>query len=47
MTYEERKYPNGRIEQDIEECYDDIGEVFDWDAYQVLCDIADYWNMEE
>ena len=27
------------------ECYDEDGN-FDWEKYQELCDIADYWSME-
>ena len=33
------------VRQHRDECYDEDGE-FDWDAYQNLCDIADYWDME-
>ena len=35
-----------RVEQNIEECYSDDGE-FDWDKYQYLCDIAEYWDTDE
>lgn len=34
-----------RTEQDILECCTEDG--FDWEKYQELCDIADYWDMEE
>lgn len=34
------------IKQHIDECYDEDGE-FDWDAYQYLCDLAEYWHMDE
>lgn len=27
------------------ECYDEDGE-FNWDKYQYLCDIAEYWEMD-
>ena len=36
-----------RNEQDIQECWDDEKFCFDWDKYQYLCDIADYWDCEE
>lgn len=36
-----------RNEQDIIECWDEETKEFDWDKYQYLCDIAEYWNMEE
>lgn len=34
-----------RVEQNICECTDENGR-FDWDEYQHLCDIADYWDMD-
>jgi hypothetical protein len=36
-----------RAQQDARECYDAKSGEFDWDKYQELCDIADYWDMEE
>lgn len=33
-----------RAEQNVIECLD---EEFDWEEYQYLCDIADYWDCEE
>lgn len=29
-----------------DECYDEDGN-FDWDEYQYLCDLAEYWDMDE
>lgn len=29
-----------------DECYDEDGN-FDWEAYQYLCDLAAYWEMDE
>ena len=34
-----------RTETDIWEC--NQGEDFDWEQYQYLCDIADYWDTDE
>ena len=34
-----------RVEQNIIECQN--GKDFDWDQYQQLCDIADYWEADE
>lgn len=36
-----------RNEQDIMECWDEENREFDWDRYQELCDIAEYWDCEE
>lgn len=36
-----------RNEYDIEQCWDEESREFDWDEYQRLCDIADYWSCEE
>ena len=36
-----------RNEYDIEECLDRETGEFDWDRYQYLCDIAEYWGCEE
>lgn len=36
-----------RNEQDILECYDEENKEFDWERYQQLCDIADYWGCDE
>ena len=32
---------------DVESCYDAETKDFDWDLYQTLCDIADYWSDDE
>lgn len=34
------------VRQHRDECYDEDGN-FDWDEYQYLCDLADYWEMDE
>ena len=36
-----------RVEQNIEECWDKEAEEFDWDTYQYLCDLGDYWCSED
>ena len=36
-----------RVEQNIAECWDEEAQEFDWEQYQYLCDIADYWECEE
>jgi hypothetical protein len=36
-----------RSECDALLCYDEETKEFDWDEYQHLCDIADYWNCED
>lgn len=36
-----------RVEQNIIECTDFETGDFDWDEYQYLCDIADYWDCDE
>ena len=36
-----------RVEYNIELCWDEDIKEFDWDEYQHLCDIAEYWNCEE
>ena len=36
-----------RNEQDVMECVNDETQEFDWDLYQYLCDIREYWDMEE
>ena len=36
-----------RTEQDLFECYNEEVEEFDWEKYQSLCDIAEYWDMDE
>lgn len=36
-----------RNDYDIELCWDEETEEFDWDKYQYLCDIAEYWDCEE
>ena len=35
-----------RNEYDIEMCWDEETNEFDWDEYQHLCDIAEYWDCE-
>ena len=35
------------IEQNVMECWDEDSQEFDWDQYQQLCDIADYWDCDE
>lgn len=32
---------------DVESCYDVETNEFDWDLYQALCDMADYWSDDE
>jgi len=32
---------------DIDCCYNEETKEFDWEKYQYLCDIADYWDCEE
>lgn len=34
------------VKSHMDECFDDDGK-FDWDEYQYLCDIAEYWEMDE
>lgn len=36
-----------RNEQVAQECWNEEKQEFDWDKYQYLCDIADYWDCEE
>ena len=36
-----------RNEYDIALCWDEENNEFDWDTYQYLCDIAEYWDCEE
>lgn len=36
-----------RVQQNVNECWDEDNKVFDWDQYQELCDIAEYWKMED
>lgn len=36
-----------RVEYNILECTDPITGEFDWDEYQYLCDLADYWGCDE
>lgn len=36
-----------RNENDIYLCWNEETKEFDWDLYQELCDIADYWECEE
>lgn len=35
------------VEQNISECWDEESKEFDWDRYQYLCGIAEYWSEEE
>lgn len=34
-------------QRNVEECWDEETREFDWDRYQYLCDIAEYWDMDE
>lgn len=36
-----------RAEQNAMECWDEETSEFDWEEYQYLCDIADYWDCDE
>ena len=36
-----------RNEYDIELCWNEETKEFDWDEYQYLCDVAEYWECEE
>lgn len=36
-----------RVEQNVNECWNEERREFDWDKYQSLCDIADYWEADE
>lgn len=36
-----------RNEYDITLCWDEETNEFDWDTYQYLCDITEYWECEE
>ena len=36
-----------RAEENVIMCYDAETGEFDWDEYQYLCDIAEYWGVEE
>lgn len=36
-----------RVQQNVNECWDEETKEFDWDCYQRLCDIAEYWGSEE
>lgn len=36
-----------RNEQDILECYDEDSKEFDWERYQYLCNIAEYWECND
>ena len=36
-----------RVDTNIYECYDEETGDFDWEEYQYLCDIAEYWECEE
>lgn len=42
-----RKKIMTRNEYDIMECWDEENKEFDWDEYQKLCDIAEYWGCDE
>ena len=43
----EASRPMTRNEYDIQECWDEETREFDWEHYQHLCDIAEYWGCEE
>ena len=36
-----------RNEHDIMECWDEANKEFDWDEYQKLCNISEYWDCDE
>ncbi len=36
-----------RADQNAYECWGEESKEFDWEEYQKLCDIADYWDCEE
>ena len=36
-----------RNERDVSECFNEETGEFDWDKYQYLCDISDYWDCSE
>lgn len=36
-----------RAEQNARDCWNEEAKEFDWEAYQELCDIAEYWEMDE
>ena len=36
-----------RTERNIDYCWDSEKEEFDWEEYQYLCDMGDYWDCEE
>ena len=36
-----------RNEYDVQTCWDEEAKEFDWEEYQYLCDIADYWDCDE
>lgn len=36
-----------RAEQNAYECWNEGSKEFDWEEYQALCDIGDYWDCEE
>lgn len=36
-----------RVQQNVEECWNEETREFDWDRYQYLCDIAEYWGMDK
>lgn len=38
---------NTRVEQNIDECWDEENEEFDWDKYQYLIDCQSYWECDE
>ncbi len=52
MKKEEKKYISMedlpvRVQENIFECSDPDPRKFDWDRYQELCDMADYWGCDE
>ena len=36
-----------RVQQNVTECWDEDNKSFDWERYQELCDMAEYWEAEE
>ena len=36
-----------RNEYDVQLCWNEETEEFNWEEYQYLCDIAEYWDCDE
>lgn len=43
----EQNQGSERARRNVEDCWNEETREFDWDYYQYLCDIADYWDCEE